>query len=153
VRRSAHCVGSPADTSVTDSARHHTTGVSVLTHRGADDEVQRPRGNGRGRVASGEQTAVGGGEVFQVVGVDELSWGAPVPEGGGKLGQVAQAGRAATVRPVLELADPVVRQPGPGVGGVVPLGQLPLRPPQSVPPGHPGPQVEPATHLGGDLSH
>ena len=91
--------------------------------------------------------------MLQVVSVDELSRSAPVPESGGELGQVPQAGRTTTMRPDLELTDPVVRQPGPRMRGVVPLRQLLLRPPQRVPPCHPRPQIEPTTHLGGDLSH
>ncbi len=71
--------------------------------------------------------------------------------GGSKSSQIAQAGWATTMGPALVFADPVVRQGGPGMGDVVLLGQLPLRPSQRVAPRHPGPQTESAGPLAGDL--
>lgn len=70
-------------------------------------------------------------EVFQVVGVDQVGGGAPVAVGGRQPGEVAQAGSAAAVWPVLVLADPVFGQRGAGVGGVVTLRQFPLWQPRA----------------------
>ncbi len=45
-----------------------------------------------------------------------------MPERGGQLGEITEAGWTAAVRPCLVLADPIVCQPPPGVR--VPLAQL-----------------------------
>jgi hypothetical protein len=44
-----------------------------------------------------------------IVGVDELSRGAPVPEGSRELSQITQTRRVTTVRPDLKFTDPIVR--------------------------------------------
>jgi len=137
---------------------HHqlSSGLTGSRHGDLGSRVRRCGGRDGsdrcGWVTGGEQAAVGRDEAFQVVGVDKLGRGAPVPERDGQLSEVAQAGGTPPVRPCLELADPIVRKPRPRMVGVVPLGELPLGPAQGVSPRHPGAQVELASHLGGDLA-